>query len=67
LARIPADEKVSLVYLPPRRSLLQRLADWSGDSDAQAPTLSLRSWLRQLQSLSSYPVWTILPGVPEVQ
>jgi protease-4 len=67
LARIPADEKVSLVYLPPRRSLLQRLADWSGDSDAQAPTLSPRSWLRQLQSLSSYPVWTILPGVPEVQ
>jgi protease-4 len=67
LAKIPADEKVSLVYLPPRRSLLERLADLSSDSDADASTLSPRSWLRQLQTLASYPVWAILPGVPEVQ
>jgi protease-4 len=66
LAKIPADEKVSLVLLPPRRSLLDRLLDFSGD-DAFAGRLSLRAWLRSLESLASYPVWAILPGVPEVQ
>ena len=67
LARIPTGEKVSLVYLPERRSLLERLADRSGDDDTFAPTLSPRSWLRHLEILSGYPVWAILAGVPEVQ
>ena len=67
LAKIPVDEKVSLLSLPPRRSLLDRLLDFSGDNDAFAARLSPRAWLRSLESLESYPVWAILPGVPEVQ
>jgi protease-4 len=67
LAKIPADEKVSLLSLPPHRSLLDRLLDFSGDNDAFAGRLSPRAWLRSLESLASYPVWAILPGVPEVQ
>jgi hypothetical protein len=56
-----------LLSLPPRRSLLDRLLDFSGDNDAFAGRLSPRAWLRSLESLASYPVWAILPGVPEVQ
>jgi protease-4 len=67
LAKIPANEKVSLLLLPPRRSLLDRLLDWSDDSDAFADTLSPRAWLRRLESLASYPVWALLPEVPQVQ
>jgi len=32
-----------------------------------AGTPSPRAWLRRLESLAIYPVWTILPGVPVVQ
>ena len=67
LAKIPADEKVSLMFLPERRSLLERLADMSGDNNASVQSLSPRAWLRHLESLASYPVWAILPGVPEVR
>jgi protease-4 len=67
LAKIPADARVSLVFLPPRRSLLDRLLDFSGDSEMFAGTPSPRAWLRRLESLAIYPVWTILPGVPVVQ
>jgi hypothetical protein len=56
-----------LVFLPPRRSLLDRLLDFSGDSDMFAGTPSPRAWLRRLEFLAGYPVWTILPGVPVVQ
>jgi protease-4 len=67
LAKIPADEKTSLLLLPPRRSFLERLLGASGDDSAFAPTASLPAWLGKLKSLASYSVWAILPGVPEVQ
>ena len=67
LAKIPADEKVSLLSLPPHRSLLERLLDTSDDESAFAPSASLKVWLGKLKSLGSYSVWTILPGTPEVQ
>jgi protease-4 len=67
LARIPADEKVSLLPLPPRRSFFERLLETSDDESTFAPTVSLQAWLGKLQSLGSYSVWTILPGVPRVQ
>lgn len=66
LARIPADEKVSLVFMPPHRSLLDRLLNLS-DDDASAVTLSPRAWLGRLESLASYPAWALLPEVPKVQ
>jgi ClpP class serine protease len=67
LARIPAEEKVSLLSLPAHRSFLERLMDSSDDESAFAPTPSVRVWLGKLESLASYSAWTILPGVPEVQ
>jgi protease-4 len=67
LAKIPADEEVSLLSLPPHRSFFERLMDISDDDSAFAPTPSLQVWLGKLKSLASYSVWAILPGVPEVQ
>ena len=66
LARIPTDEKVGLLMLPPHRSFLEWLLSASGE-DTFAPTPSLKTWLGKLESLAGYSVWTILPGVPEVQ
>jgi protease-4 len=67
LAKIPAGEKVSLLYLPAHRSLLDRLLDFSTDDQTFASKFSPRAWLHSLESLASYPVWAILPGVPQVQ
>jgi protease-4 len=67
LARIPADEKVSLLLLPPHRSFFERLLETSDDDSVFAPTASLQAWLGKLKSLASYSVWTILPGVPRVE
>jgi ClpP class serine protease len=67
LARIPADEKVSLLSLPEHRSFFERLMESSEDDSAFTSTPSLKAWLGKLQSLASCSVWTILPGVPEVQ
>jgi ClpP class serine protease len=66
LAKIPAGEKVSLLLLPPRRSLLDRLLGLADDGEESAGMVSPRAWLRRLESLASYPAWAILPGVPEV-
>jgi hypothetical protein len=67
LARIPADEEVGLLTLPERRSFFERLLEASEDDNVFAPTPSVHSWLASLKSLESNTVWTILPGVPEVQ
>jgi protease IV len=67
LAKIPANESVGLLMLPPRRSFFERLLDTSQDDSAFAPTPSLQVWLGKLESLASYSVWTILPGIPQVQ
>jgi signal peptide peptidase SppA len=67
LAEIPAGEKVRLLRLPPHRSLFDRLLNFSDDDGVSAPVPSLPSWLGRLESLGNYSVWTILPGVPQVQ
>ena len=67
LARIPAEQTLSLIYLPPRRTLLDRILDLMGGAEVGGATVSPRAWLRSMESLASYPVWAILPGVPEVQ
>ncbi|HMD86315.1 MAG TPA: signal peptide peptidase SppA [Terriglobia bacterium] len=67
LAKIPADEKVNLLLLPPHRSFLERLLESSGEDSALAPSASLQGWLGKLESLASYSAWAILPGVPQVQ
>jgi protease-4 len=67
MAKIPADEKVGLLSLPERRPFLERLMDYEEEGDAFAPTPSVAAWLGKLKTLSSYSMWTILPGVPQVQ
>ena len=67
LAKIPADEKVNLLLLPPHRSFFERLLESSGEDSAFASSASLRVWLGKLESLASYSAWTILPGVPQIQ
>ncbi len=67
LAKIPADEPVSLMYLPRRRSWLERLSDLAAGAEALRGTLSPRAWLAQLEALARQPVWVVLPGVPLVQ
>jgi len=67
LAKIPADEKVSLLSLPEHRSIFERLLATSDEDTTFAPTPSLRAWLGKLESLAGYSVWTIVPGVPEMQ
>jgi len=67
LAKIPADERVSLLLLPEHHSIFERLLATSNEDAAFAPTPSLQAWLGKLKSLADYSVWTIVPGVPEVQ
>ena len=67
LARIPAGETVSLLTLPPRRSLWDKILDLAGETEALGSQVSPRAWLQGLESLAGQPVWALLPGVPEVQ
>jgi protease-4 len=67
LARIPPGESVSLLYLPPPKSLFEKLLDLASAASVFGPGPSLREWLAQLDSLARQPVWAVLPGVPQVQ
>lgn len=70
LAKIPPSESVSLVYLPPPRSLVERILDLTEGARVwgvwgQAP--ALKEWLGRIESLAGVSAWAILPGVPEVE
>jgi protease-4 len=67
LARIPAYENVSLMPLPPHRTFIERLLEPSEGDSAIAPTASLHAWLTELESLTRFSVWAILPGLPRLQ
>ena len=67
MAKIPANEKVGLLALPARQSFLERLLDYDDDDNVFAPTPSVKEWIGKLKTMGNYSVWTILPGVPEVQ
>jgi protease-4 len=67
LAKIPADENVSVLSLPARRSFFARLMESSEDETLFAPAPSLKASLGNLELLTSYSAWTILPGLPQVQ
>ena len=67
LAKIPAGERVSLVYLPPPKSLFEQLRDLVGATGVLGRGVTLRQWLHQMETLARVPAWTILPAVPEVQ
>jgi len=67
LARISAKERVSLLLLPPRRSLLEKILDLAAGAESLPAMLSSRAWLQRLESLAGQPVWALPPAVPEVQ
>lgn len=67
LARIPASEPVSFVYLPPPKTLMEKMRDLAGGATLQARSLTLRQWLQSVEALARTPAWTLLPAVPEIQ
>ena len=67
LAKIPAQEKTSLLLLPPRRAFLERLLDLFGEARFLSAGAAPGTWLRSLECLARQPAWAILPGVPEVE
>ncbi len=76
LAKIPPSEKVSLVYLPAPKSLLEKILELAATSSDDAPAplglgfgqaFSPREWIRALKSLAQERVWTLLPAVPELK
>lgn len=67
LAKIPREEKVSLIYLPPRRSVLERLLGLMSESEMAGGRTSPLAWLKSMESLASQPVWAILPAVPQLR
>ncbi len=69
LAKIPATEPVTLVTLPPPKSLWESI---SGMTEGADPTLAgpvapLKTALARLESLVGQPVWALLPTVPSVR
>jgi protease-4 len=67
LAKIPPGDRVSLVYLPPPKSLFEKLRDLVGATSVSARGATLRQWLDQIETLARTPAWTLLPAVPEVE
>jgi protease-4 len=67
LAKIPKSEKVGLVYLPPPKSLMERILSLSEVVSFGNRTASLRARLARLEALAREPVWTLLPEVPRMQ
>jgi protease-4 len=67
LARISAKERVSLLLLPPRRSLLEKILDLAAGAESLPAMLSSRAWLQRLESLAGQPVWALPPAMPEVR
>ena len=67
LARIPQGEKVGLVFLPPPRSLLDRILDLTSNTRISNPIASVKEWLDRLEALAQQPVWAILPAVPQMR
>jgi protease-4 len=67
LAKIPAGERISLVYLPPPKSLFEQLRDLVGATGVFGRGVTLRQWLHQMETLARTPAWTLLPAVPDVE
>jgi protease-4 len=67
LAKIPQAEKVGLVFLPPPRSLLERILDLTSNTRISSPIASVKEWLDRLEALAQQPVWAILPAVPQMR
>lgn len=69
LAKIPAREPVTLVTLPPPKSLWETISEMSEGTEATpgGPMATFKVALMRLEALASPPVWVLLPAVPRVQ
>jgi protease-4 len=67
LAKIPASERISLIYLPPAKSLFERIRDVVGNTGVLGRGATLRQWLDQIETLARTPAWMLLPAVPQVE
>jgi len=67
LAKIPPAEPASLIYLPPPKSLFEKMRDLMGGMSVLARGITLRQRLEQIETLARTPAWTLLPAVPEIQ
>jgi len=67
LARIPASAPVSFVYLPPPKSMFEKMRDLMGGMSILTRGGAHRAWLEHVETLARTPAWTLLPAVPEIQ
>lgn len=67
LAKIPAGEKVELVYLPPPKDLFQQLHDIFNNTGVFSRPASVAQWLTRVEAFARMPAWTLLPVVPEIR
>jgi protease-4 len=67
LAKIPASERVSLIYLPPPKSLFETIRDLLDGMGVWTRGATLRRQLEYVEALARTPAWTLLPAVPEVR
>ncbi len=67
LAKIPREERVSLVYLPKSKPLLERILDLMDGTTLLGRSVRPERWLETLELLANIPAWTLLPAVPEVR
>jgi protease-4 len=67
LTHIPQSEKVSLVFLPPPKSLVEKILELLSGAGMLSPGVSPREWLEKLESMARQPVWAILPAEPQVE
>jgi protease-4 len=67
LAKIPASERVRLIYLPPPKSLFETIRDLLDGMSVWTRGATLRRQLEYVEALARTPAWTLLPAVPEVE
>jgi len=67
LARIPASEGVTLEFLPPRKSLLERILELVASARVGSQAVSPRLWLERVELFAREPAWALAPEVPQVR
>jgi len=67
LAKIPASEEVTLIYLPAPKGLFERIHDLLDGSSVMSRGAAVSEWLGRIEALAQVPAWTLLPAVPEVE
>jgi len=67
LAGISPGEEVALVFLPPPRTLAERIWDLFDELRAPESCVTPFAWLKSAESLAREPVWALLPDVPQLR